>query len=327
MIELSSLAMSQSAKKVNIYLPRNSDTFFQIKKKFINNKKINVNYILRIERFLLKLGFLSQNLKKTFILSDFIFAHNAELGKSLKNFSKTKPIILFFHTDKIKQIKKLEHFSKVFSVNTSMTKTINNYFNIDKAYFLPNCINFQNKKTFFIKKKENIKFTVGAMGRLVEKKGFERLIEICIKLPEINLLIGGDGPLMKKLLEKSRGYKNIKLLGWVKNKSDFYSKIDVFCSSSNIEPFGIVILEAMAMGVPVISTDCRGPMDIINNGYNGIIVKKNNFFELQKYLKKFKKDKTLLKKFSKNGVSEVQKKYTFEAYKKNLFSLLGSIER
>ena len=81
------------------------------------------------------------------------------------------------------------------------------------------------------------------------------------------------------------------------------------------------------MGVPVISTDCRGPMDIINNGYNGIIVKKNNFFELQKYLKKFKKDKTLLKKFSKNGVSEVQKKYTFEAYKKNLFSLLGSIER
>ena len=166
------------------------------------------------------------------------------------------------------------------------------------------------------------------MGRFVTKKGFDLLIQV-IKLyqenQKVKLLIAGDGPLMQSFKRLIKNNKNIQLLGWVKDKERFFSKIDIFCSPSKIEPFGIVILEAMARGIPVISTRCHGPLDIIKNNKNGLLIEINNKLELKNAIIKFKDNKVLRKKIGLNGYNTYKEKFTFSEYKKNIKSLLKQI--
>ena len=229
-----------------------------------------------------------------------------------------KPFILFFHTDKEKQIYGLEKIKKILTVNSFTMKTINKKYRGDRAKYLPNCIDTRNKK--FVFKNSKKKITVGAMGRLVDKKGFESLINVFKRLEGIQLHIAGDGPQMKYLEKQAHGCNNIKLLGWIKNKDEFFKKIDIFFCSSYIEPFGLVILEAMLNGVPVISTKCKGPMDIIEHMKNGILVNIGDKQEMEKAIRLLEKDKLLRKKISKNAFDTLKNKYSIQAYKKKLFT-------
>ena len=214
----------------------------------------------------------------------------------------------------------LKNVSRVFTVNNKTKELINNFYKDKKAYLLPNCINITNKKSYY--KPKSRKLVVGAMGRFVKKKGFELLIQAFRENNNAEPLIAGNGPLMKSYQKLTKDYKNIKLLGWVKKKEVFFSKIDIFCSPSKIEPFGLVILEAMARGIPVISTKCNGPVDIINNNKNGILVNINNVKEIKSAIELLKNRADLRKKISKNGLDTVKNKYTIEAYRNNFFSLL-----
>ena len=121
---------------------------------------------------------------------------------------------------------------------------------------------------------------VGAMGRLVDKKGFYYLIDAIKELPDTQLLIAGDGPYYEKLKDKIKDISNIEMLGWISNKEDFFKKIDIFCLSSTFEPFGIVLIEAMAAGLPVVCTDAIGNRDLIIEGKNGFMLKKRDPFPL-----------------------------------------------
>ena len=322
MIELSSTAMIDNVKKIYLFLPKDSSTYIHIKSIFEENNKVEVISISDKEKFLFKVGMVSKGIKEKVKLSNIIFLHNADLGKSFKKNFNNKPVVLFFHTDKFKQIKMMKYFDVVFAVNKTTTNSINNYFGITKAHYLPNCIDKIDKNFFLKRKKKDKKFTIGGMGRLVDKKGFENLIKVCMEIPDIKLLIAGDGPLMKKYIKLVKGHKNIKLLGWIKNKNDFFNEIDVFCSISKIEPFGIVILEAMARGIPVICSKCNGPKDIIRSGYNGMLIEDDNLAKLAKDLNELKKNKNMLNKFSKNGLQEVKNRYTLKSYRRNLLDFL-----
>ncbi len=80
-----------------------------------------------------------------------IFLHNHKLVKYLKRYLNFKPFILFFHTDKEKQIFGLEKIKKVLTVNSFTMKTINKKYNGEIAKYLPNCIDTRNKKLIFKK--------------------------------------------------------------------------------------------------------------------------------------------------------------------------------
>ena len=261
---------------------------------------------------------LRNNYKKDIFESNIIFLHNYKLVKYLQHYLDFKPFILFFHTDKEKQIFGLEKIKKVLTVNSFTMKTINKKYKGEIAKYLPNCIDTRNKKLIFKNSKKKI--TVGAMGRLVEKKGFKSLINVFKRLEDIQLQIAGDGPQMKFLEKQVYGYENIKLLGWIKNKDEFFKKIDIFFCSSYIEPFGLVILEAMLNGVPVISTKCKGPMDIIEHMKNGILVNIDDKQEMVKAIRLLEKDKLLRKQISKNAFETLKNKYSIQAYKRNLFT-------
>jgi glycosyltransferase involved in cell wall biosynthesis len=126
---------------------------------------------------------------------------------------------------------------------------------------------------------------IGAMGRMVKKKGFEILCAAMgimkARGVSLKLLIAGDGP--ERAALEARIYalglkEDIKLIGWIEGaaaKEAFWRAIDIFCLPSLHEPFGIVLLEAWAAGKPVIITNTEGPRSIAAEG-EAVIVDKND---------------------------------------------------
>ena len=81
----------------------------------------------------------------------------------------------------------------------------------------------------------------------------------------------------------------------------------------------------MARGIPVISTDCNGPKDIINNNKNGILIEKNNKQELKNAITRLKDDLNLRNKLGVNAMEKYKKKFTFKEYTKNINSLIRKL--
>jgi glycosyltransferase involved in cell wall biosynthesis len=111
----------------------------------------------------------------------------------------------------------------------------------------------------------------GCYGRMVSKKGFHVLLRSFKKylMEEVSakLIIGGDGPeiaSLKSLSEKLGLSEHVKFIGWVKDVEAFLNMIDIFVLPSLDEPFGIAVLEAMAVGRPIVSTRSQGPSEILN---------------------------------------------------------------
>ncbi len=111
-----------------------------------------------------------------------------------------------------------------------------------------------------------------AMGRLVHKKGMHILLQAFAILQEntrrkADLRIGGTGPEQRALESQieSLGLKDkVTLHGWADDVESFLRSGDVFVLPSLDEPFGLVVLEAMAIGLPIISSDTQGPREILD---------------------------------------------------------------
>ena len=110
-----------------------------------------------------------------------------------------------------------------------------------------------------------------SFGRFVNKKGFRVLLEAFRKFIDLKgntkLLLAGSGPLEEDLREWARALgldSHIKFPGWVENIAALLDGADIFVLPSLDEPFGIVLLEAMARGKPVVTTRTSGPMEVLD---------------------------------------------------------------
>lgn len=120
-----------------------------------------------------------------------------------------------------------------------------------------------------------------AMGRVVEKKGFDLLIDafsqIADRHPAVGLVIGGDGAARKVLHEKVRssGLEGRVVLPGRFSRGNVRwatSRASAFVLPSRVEPFGIVVLEAMVAGLPVIVSGHGGAVEIVRDGVDGLVV-------------------------------------------------------
>tara|TARA_B100001989_G_C24550051_1_gene473787 strand:- start:1091 stop:2146 length:1056 start_codon:yes stop_codon:yes gene_type:complete len=328
MIQTSSRALSLNCQEIKILLTRSILNNQEFLKGIINIKNSFIKNISFIDSFFIKFGYIRKNIKDILKESDIIFVHNSKLLKLIRVNYPQKKIVLFFHTDKLTQFKSFIYADKIITVNTAMQKKISEI-HPNKAIYIPNSLDKEKKHKNQLHKRilsyNKKKFVIGAMGRLVKKKGFEFLIKTCMEIDNIELLIAGDGKELNNLKSISSNNTNIKLLGWIKNKDLFFKKLDVFCSSSYEEPFGLVIIEAMARGIPVISTNCHGPSDIIKNNIDGLLFEKNNKCELKNAIIKLKDNVSLRKKIRINSIKKYKRKFTFGEYKKNINSILKQI--
>lgn len=107
---------------------------------------------------------------------------------------------------------------------------------------------------------------------MVTKKGFDVLIRACAILRDdgcdAHLLLGGAGTeceRLRVLVRESGLQQHVEFVGWVDSVAEFLNRADVFVLPSREEPFGIVLLEAMAAGLPIVSTRTDGASEIFSD--------------------------------------------------------------
>ena len=120
---------------------------------------------------------------------------------------------------------------------------------------------------------------IGALGRLHEEKGYDLLLEAAALLRDrgraFRLTIAGEGPAAPELKAQAARLgltDRVDFPGWITPASKLLSELDLFVCSSRTEAFGLVVVEAMAAGAPVLATDIEGPRDILRQGLYGRLV-------------------------------------------------------
>ncbi len=127
------------------------------------------------------------------------------------------------------------------------------------------------------------------VGRLCERKGLFHLLEACSlirrKKPDFHLFIAGEGGLLVSLKAKAADLGlsgNVSFLGKISEEElvRWYNRVEVFCLPSLFEGFGIVCLEAMACGTPVLASRSPGIVDVMPAEHGGLMFEPGNAREL-----------------------------------------------
>ena len=161
--------------------------------------------------------------------------------------------------------------------------------------------------------------TIIAAGRLAPQKGFDLLIEafkiVHPKFPDWKLRIYGYGREknnLQAMIEDNKLYNHAILMGPTQHIEAELLNASIYALSSRFEGFGMVIVEAMQCGVPVVSFDCpKGPSEIISNNVDGILVEDGNVEEFAKALMELMGNPEKRKQFGKKAVENV-KQYEIE---------------
>lgn len=156
--------------------------------------------------------------------------------------------------------------------------------------------------------------TIVNVGKLMEQKNQKLLIncfsKIAMDYPEYKLIIFGEGEKRDELeaLIKNLGLEDrIELPGWVSEVHKHVASAEMFVLSSNYEGLSNALLEAMTLGVPVISTNCAGSNELINHKKNGLLFPIGDEVELEKSMRFLLENPGKAKEIGEQGRKDTKK--------------------
>ncbi len=159
-----------------------------------------------------------------------------------------------------------------------------------------------------------------AVGRLVQQKGFDMLLEawrrVCDDFPEWRLCIIGAGPdeaELKGLAETLDVQYSVQFVPPVQGLAAVYQHAQLYAMSSRTEGFPMVLLEAMAAGLPVVSFNCNGPDVIVRDGVDGYLVKQFYTDRLAAKMAELMKDEEKRRQFGEHA-KEITQRFSLEKY-------------
>ncbi len=171
------------------------------------------------------------------------------------------------------------------------------------------CFVIPNTRSFSVNINRKNNKQILAIGRLSYQKGYNYLLDIFEKLskhiPDWNLRIVGDGPLHDWLIneiQKRRLQNRISYIPLSENIADEYLNSSIYLMTSRFEGLPLVLLEAQAFGLPIVSFDCdTGPSDVVNDGSDGFLVDLYDVDTMIKKVRLLTDDENLRTFFSLNA--------------------------
>lgn len=176
-----------------------------------------------------------------------------------------------------------------------------------------------------------IVLTIGRAAASEQYKGTDDLIRAVAQLQsemsDVHLVsVGGGDDLarLQKVAEESGASQRVHFLQRLSREelAACYAHADVFAMPSAGEGFGIVFLEAMAFGKPLIAAACGGALDLVQDGVNGLLVPPRNPAALTAALRRLLQNESLRASFGASGASMVEEKYRFDTFEANVQRLL-----
>jgi glycosyltransferase involved in cell wall biosynthesis len=171
---------------------------------------------------------------------------------------------------------------------------------------------------------------IGSMGRLVPKKGFTTFIEALAAVKsrgvDFRAVLGGDGdqrPALEELVARYELQNHVRLEGWVQDKTAFFAQIDLFVLPSKHEPFGIVLIEALARGLPVITTDAEGPREIVRPDVDAILTPRGDALAMATAIIRLMEDPRRAHALGSAGRQHVSESYSMQAMATRLQTALA----
>lgn len=249
---------------------------------------------------------------------DIIIAHGGRAVNFSCSFSRnTTPVIGVTHSYSVKHILKCDY---IIALDEHLKKRmVRHGFRESKIFIIPNMISLPSENDVVdstTAPRNNDLFTIGALGRFVPEKGFDYLIRAIRILRNQNynvkLKLAGDGYLKETLLKLVHDLdlqQDVEFTGWIHDKGTFYNKIDVLCIPSTFETFGIVALEGMSRGVPVVATKTGGLEHIFTHGIDGLVAETSSTEELAEYIGLLLGDKKMAKKLTDAAYQKIIDKY------------------
>ncbi|MCO6432676.1 glycosyltransferase family 4 protein [Nitrosomonas nitrosa] len=219
-------------------------------------------------------------------------------------------------------------FKSAYAIYAQSSDTQNNakkyYRNTDNIHVVPlayEFTKFESRSRAELGLNEDIYYLI-TVGRLVERKGVRYAIEALCDLPKnIQLIIVGDGPQENELRELSTKLgvsSRIIMTGFVSQKEKFayLEAADIYVLSSVHEGFGIVLQEAMQVGLPIVATDNGGQVDLIKDGENGLLVEPKNSKKLAGAIKQIYSNGRLAAKMGEKNIRKAEQYSPAEIAKK-----------
>lgn len=224
--------------------------------------------------------------------------------------------------------------SKVILLSPRLFEDVRDYVNENNVFYCPNGI--VPPKYQIQKRKKNKIVKLLFLSNLFYTKGIFVLLEALNKVKKQNFnfhcdIVGGEGDISFKLIKKTingLGLNKFVTIHGEKygcEKFNFFETSDIFVFPSYYETFGLVNLEAMHFGLPIISTNEGGIPDIVDHGFTGFIVDKKNSEDLAKKIKILIDDPIKRMDFGKAGKIKFQKNYTKEIFEKNIYKILNKL--
>jgi GalNAc-alpha-(1->4)-GalNAc-alpha-(1->3)-diNAcBac-PP-undecaprenol alpha-1,4-N-acetyl-D-galactosaminyltransferase len=320
--------LSQSGYFITIYYYEKHNSFYQIKNNIEQIYEYS-NFRILLFRRLQQILMVRRKIKQKSPDLVISFLTNPNVYSVIGTYGRNIPVIIsergdpsnVRYLDRIKY--KFYRFASLIVFQTEMSKSFFDNLRTKKSVVIPNPINLSNNKDFinFRYREDSIvsvaRLEINQKRQDILINAFQYLLEF---FPSFHLYIVGDGPDREKIqsiiLSKNLGDK-ITLLGEIRNPIVSFRNHKIFCLSSDYEGIPNVILEAMAEGVTVVSTDCSpgGCRLLIENNFNGILVERGDSHGLFLAFKHLIENPSYSDILSENAYKSIKKYSSDEIFK------------
>ena len=235
----------------------------------------------------------------------------------------------------------LRHAQRVLSVSSYTTSQMVRLQKLDprRVFLLPPALDPEfigtscDGDTLPLPSDARVLLTVGRLISSEPGKGIDLVIKVFSDVlrvvPNLYYVIIGGGdlqPRLEELAQEGPARGRILFTGKLnlEQLKQYYSRSDIFVMPSRQEGFGIVFLEAMALGKPVIAGDYGGAPEVVQNGVTGYLVDLDDPDALTNRLTLLLQDEALSKKMGDAGRRRVEENYTFSLFQERLTHLLDN---